>query len=319
MLNAYQIEGTTLSLLAAGVPLDGATWIDLRDPEPAEVAQVEKLRLHVPTLAEMEEIEVSNRLYRHGETETMIVTISGLLPDQMRVNRPVAFILSPGRLLTVRYHAPRAFETFPAQADSTTAGCTSPDRIFLGLVEAVVGRLADNLEASDRGLEAAGREIFSETALPHQPALRASLNRIAAEAQALSRVRLCLMTLERALTYYTVRVARQSEDTTLAEIVKAQLRDMAALAEHADFVAGRMDQISDAALGMISLAQNVTVRLLSVVAALFLPPTLIASIYGMNFHHMPELANPWAYPLALAAMAASAVATFIYFKWKKWL
>lgn len=319
MLDAYEIDGGGLRPVPGSAPLHRAKWIDLRDPVPSEAALVEALGLHVPTLAEMEEIELSNRLYRHGDTETMVVSLPGQLPDGLRVHRPVAFILAPDRLLTVRYHAPRSFEAYPGLADSTVAGCSTPDRIFLGLIEAVVGRLADLLEASDRGLEVAGREIFSETAIAHQPALRASLNRIAAEAETLSKVRLSLMTLERALTYFTVRVARQRDDTTLTEIVKAQARDMAALAEHADFVAGRMGQISDAALGMISLAQNATVRLLSVVAALFLPPTLIASIYGMNFHHMPELAEPYAYPLALLAMAASALATYVYFKWKKWL
>lgn len=319
MLDAYDIDGSALRRMTSDAPLDQARWIDLREPTGPEAGQVAALGLHVPTLAEMEEIELSNRLYRQGETETMVVTLPGQLPDGVRVHRPVAFILAPDRLLTVRYHAPRSFDAFPTQADTTAAGCASPDRIFLGLVEAVVGRLADLLEAADHGLETAGREIFAETAIVHQPALRASLSRIAAEAETLARVRLSLMTLERALAYFSVRVARQSGDGTLGEIVKAQVRDIAALIEHADFVATRMGQISDAALGMISLEQNATVRLLSVVAALFLPPMLIASIYGMNFAHIPELAHPYAYPLSLLAMAVSALVTFFYFKWKKWL
>ena len=74
-----------------------------------------------------------------------------------------------------------------------------------------------------------------------------------------------------------------------------------------------------ATLGMINLAQNSTVRIVSVVAVLFSPPTLIASIYGMNFHVMPELDKPWGYPLALGLMLLSAGGTFLYFKWKKWL
>lgn len=319
MLYAYEIDGNGLRQRPHEAPPDGAQWIDLFRPMPPEVAAVEALGLHVPTLEEMEEIELSNRLYRHGDTETMIVSLPGTGPEGGRVQHPVAFIIAPDRLLTVRYHAPRPFETFPGQADTTAAGCTSPDRIFLGLVEAIVGRIADLLEASDRGLESAGREIFSSEAINHQPSLRNVLDRIAVEAETLSRVRLSLMTLERALTYFTVRVARTRDDDGLNDLVKAKMRDMAALTEHSDFVAARMGQISDATLGIISLAQNATVRLLSVVAALFLPPTLIASIYGMNFTHMPELARPYAYPLALLAMAVSALVTFLYFKWKKWL
>ena len=76
---------------------------------------------------------------------------------------------------------------------------------------------------------------------------------------------------------------------------------------------------SDTTLGMIDLAQNDTVRIVSVLSALFLPPTLIASIYGMNFAHMPELAQSWGYPAALVVMVASAVITWAYFKWRRWL
>ena len=97
------------------------------------------------------------------------------------------------------------------------------------------------------------------------------------------------------------------------------MRDLQALEVHADFLGQRVALATDATLGMINLAQNVTVRIVSVVAALFLPPTLIASVYGMNFAYMPELAQPWGYPAALALMLASAVGTWAFFKWKRWL
>ena len=86
-----------------------------------------------------------------------------------------------------------------------------------------------------------------------------------------------------------------------------------------DFLSARIGLVADATLGMISLDQNANIRLFSVVAVFFLPPTLVASVYGMNFHAMPELDKPWGYPAALGLMVASAALTFLFFKWKKWL
>ena len=102
-------------------------------------------------------------------------------------------------------------------------------------------------------------------------------------------------------------------------MVKALTRDIQALEVHADFVSSRVALASDATLGMINLVQNSTVRIVSVVAVLFLPPTLIASVYGMNFRVMPELDQSWGYPMALGLMVASAVGTYLFFKWKNWL
>jgi magnesium transporter len=97
------------------------------------------------------------------------------------------------------------------------------------------------------------------------------------------------------------------------------MRDLQALEVHGDYLSTRVAQATDATLGMINLLQNTAVRIVSVVAVLFLPPTLIASIYGMNFHLMPELDKTWGYPMALGMMVASAVATYSFFKWKNWL
>lgn len=109
------------------------------------------------------------------------------------------------------------------------------------------------------------------------------------------------------------------EQEGLKPAIKSLQRDIAAMEVHADFVSQRVALATDATLGMINLAQNATVKIVSVVAVLFLPPTLVASIYGMNFAHMPELERPWGYPGALGLMLASAAGAWAYFKWKKWL
>jgi magnesium transporter len=101
--------------------------------------------------------------------------------------------------------------------------------------------------------------------------------------------------------------------------VKGLMRDLQALEVHADFLSTRVALATDATLGMINLSQNQTIKIVSVVAAVFLPPTLIASVYGMNFDTMPELHWRWGYPMAVALMVAAAVGTFLFFRWKKWL
>ena len=141
----------------------------------------------------------------------------------------------------------------------------------------------------------------------------------ALEAMANRRVRVPLLTLERALGFFAQGVADRSGDDGLRGVVKALIRDIQALEVHGDFVTSRVQLATDATLGMINLGQSATVRIVSVVAVLFSPPTLIASIYGMNFATMPELGQPWGYPSSLALMVGSAAATYLFFKWRHWL
>jgi magnesium transporter len=136
-------------------------------------------------------------------------------------------------------------------------------------------------------------------------------------------VRLACLTLERALSFYAQ--PKDSGEATakaskkVGQTVQSLMKDVQSLEVHADHLSGRVALASDAALGMINLEQNATVRIVSVVAVLFLPPTLIASVYGMNFDVMPELHQWWGYPAAVAAMVASAAITYVFFRWKNWL
>jgi magnesium transporter len=139
------------------------------------------------------------------------------------------------------------------------------------------------------------------------------------EGERVGRVRLALLTLGRALNYVDQLLGHQLNSEGLGLVLKGELRDIDALEVHADFLSSRLGLMSDATMGTINLAQNNTVRIVSVVAVLFSPPTLIASIYGMNFVHMPELPQIWGYPMALGVMIGSAVLTYAVFRWKGWL
>lgn len=319
MIYLYARDGVGLRQLPPDAPFADAVWIDLYHPTDAQVAEAAKLGLSIPSLADMEEIEISNRLYREDGQDYMTAILPGQTMDRQQASMPVTFILGAGRLVTVRHHSPRPFETFATRADKSSTGCDSANHIFLGLIEEILGRQADLLEAVGRALDASSRQVFVGDATQKPSVLQDALVLIGAQGEVLSRVRLGLMTLERALAYYSQTLGDGAETRAIRAQAKARLRDLQALEVHADFLSARLSQTTDATLGMVNLAQNMTVRIVSVVAVLFLPPTLIASVYGMNFHNMPELDTSWGYPLSLGLMVGSALVTYLFFKWKNWL
>lgn len=320
MLFAYRPDAGGLIQMPLPVDLSAALWVDLYRPLSSQSADVARLGVPVPTLADMEQIEISNRLYREGGADLMTVVLPGLSESKAPISGPVCFILTPERLITVRHHAPRPFETYPSRADKVGPGCDRPERLFLGLIEEIIGRMADILEGIGHGLDDVALGIYSGAQNGLQAdALQSALEKVGREGDLLGRVRLGLLTVERAVSFFGQTLADREGDDVLRPLVKGLMRDLQALEVHADFLGSRLALTSDATLGMINLSQNVTVRIVSVVAALFMPPTLIASLYGMNFANMPELSWYYGYPLALILMLASASGTYLFFKWKRWL
>jgi magnesium transporter len=361
MLFAYRPHGPRLQRLTVGAPLTDALWIDLYKPLQSQVDQVAALGIPVPTLEDMEEIEISNRLYREGGKDFITVVLPGLNEQKEVVSGPVTFVLAADRIVTIRHHAPRAFDTYPDRAETVSPGCHDPQRVFLSLIDEIVGRLADRLEGTGRELDEVARDIYSEGASASDKVLLNALRRVGRESDLISRVRLALLTLERALGFFSLNLgarafgagsAEPAEDGSLALAVdgddeapvpvpqsataprgkaakanaevlrvatKALLRDIQSLEVHVDFLSSRVAMASDAALGIINLTQSQTIKIFSVLAVVFLPPTVIASAYGMNFDVMPELHWTWGYPMALVLMLLSAVGTYAFFKWRKLL
>lgn len=322
MIFAYCLSAGRLTQMSPEADLADAIWVDLYRPQPDQVARVTALGVEVPTLEDMEEIELSNRLYRLDGADYMTAVVPGQTPDKAQTAGPVTFIVTDTRLVTVRYHAPRPFVTFPDRADRSSAGTATHVRLFLGLVEEIIARMADLLEATGRVLDQTAAGAYGGTASQRPDLLQSALETLGREGEALSRVRLGLLTIERMLSTFSLWSAdRRADkaDKAQAALIKGLLRDINSLEVHADFLSNRVSLTTDATLGMINLAQNSTIRIVSVVAALFLPPTVIASAYGMNFVAMPELEWQYGYPMALGLMAGSALATYLYFKWKRWL
>ena len=320
MMYSYVIRHGRITRQEKDAPLSEAVWIDLIAPDKEETARLKELGVDVPTLADMEEIEISNRLYREEGLDYMTAVLPGERGDGNRVAMPVSFILSSRRLVTVRHHSPRPFLTYPERGERSTLGCSTPHRLYIGLIEEIIARMADILEGSGRLLDDTTLMIFeTQAARGQSDRLQAALRQVGREAEAMARIRLGLLTIERMLAFYIATIDEQPESGKLRPVVKGQLRDVQALEVHADFLGSRVSLAVDTTLGMINLEQNNTVRILSVVAALFLPPTLIASIYGMNFDVMPELHKSWGYPMALVLMAATAAGTWLVLRWKRWL
>lgn len=327
MLYAYVTQNGRIVRMERGADLAEAIWIDMIQPSDAEIAALRDLGVAVPTLADMEEIEISNRLFRENGLDYMTAVLPGERADGSRAAMPVSFILSEQRLVTVRHHSPRPFLTFPERGERSTLGCTTPDRLFMGLIDEVIARLADILESSGRQLDQTSADVFEQRPVvgnrqlggASADRLQQALRVVGREAELMARVRLGLLTVERILAFYTLVMDERKESGKLRPAIKGQLRDVRALEVHADFLSSRVSLTVDTTLGMINLEQNNTVRILSVIAALFLPPTLIASIYGMNFAGMPELDKPWGYPMALGLMLGTSVAIWLFLRWKNWL
>ncbi|MCQ8780853.1 magnesium transporter CorA family protein [Mangrovibrevibacter kandeliae] len=328
------------------VPTD-AIWIDLLDPSAEEERAVEAAcGLEVPTREEMREIEASSRLYSEGNADFMTASIVYGLEKGMPSFAPVTFILDGVRLITLRYTEPKSFVLYasklckaspqePGQApDLSTAGeanaairkivekAPSGDSIMIGLIETVIDRLADMLEMIAADLDQIGTDIFaaSKNRKPTGTAeFKEILARIGAAGDFHSRARESLATLDRLLPFLQMALDRHKPGKDTKARVKAMARDIHSLNDFVAFLSQKTNFLLDTTVGMISIEQNAIIKIFSVAAVGFMPPTLVASIYGMNFKHMPELSWPLGYPMAIGLMILSAVLPLVYFRHKKWL
>lgn len=325
MITAYATRGARLEKLDLDQRhLSQALWIDLEAPTDAEEDAVEAaLGLDIPTREDMQEIEVSSRIYRGGGVLFLTAQIIASPEAREAEIGPVTFAVLPDRLVSVHYHHPRSLSYFADWAARHDTVLETGLDALLGLLEAVVDRLADILEAEARQHELLSRAIFAA----HRPSgkaetLQAVVQRIGRAEAMNGKVNESLATILRLLTYLTA-TPEAAEGPCLQPrqlpMALAQLQDLRSLREVAQAQSDKVRFLLDATLGVINIRQSDVIKIFSVVAFVFLPPTLIASIYGMNFKHMPELEWPWGYPMAVGLMVVSALVPYFIFKWKKWL
>lgn len=303
--------------------LDRVVWIDLYNSPSSEVDALEKaLDINIPTRDEMEEIEISSRLYHEHNAFFLTVTLPARATEEDAEMAPVSFVLTEKLLITVRTTDPRAFRTFPKRAVSVSLELEDAATVLLALLEAIVDRLADILESAGREIERISNRIFLENDIDRsgKSSYHDVLRRLGRQGDLLSDLRESLMTLSRVSGYLSLIWPRlESAAGQPRERLKTLGRDVQSISEHASFMTQKVTFLLDATLGMINIEQNATIKIFSVLAVVFLPPTLIASIYGMNFEFMPELDWPFGYPLALVLMLAAAVLPYWLFKRKHWL
>jgi magnesium transporter len=323
MLNCFVPGSQGLDRLdppPADIP-EACVWVDLLEPTLAEERSVERLlAIDVPSREEMREIETSSRLYEENGTLYMTATVITKIDTDRPESAAITFILSNNRLITNRYVDPLPFRRFITYSERHPQAATTAPGILAGLLEAIIERTADVLERVGQGLDDLSANVFvgDQKGKTRARDLRGVMERIGRDGDLTSKARESLVTLGRQLTFIQQSTAVQMPKDQLARY-RSMSRDVLALADHASFLANKSSFMLQATLGLINIEQNNIIKIFSVAAAVFLPPTLIASIWGMNFEFMPELEWPFGYPLALFAIVISAILPYVFFRRRGWL
>jgi magnesium transporter len=316
-------DGQIVEAHADKIP-DGASWIDLEEPTREEEKLVERcVGLNVPTQAELAEIEPSSRLYeRNG---ALYMTISALcgIADGDPTTTPIGFVLANNRLITVRYATPKPVRVFMEHVLREPELARDATTVMVRMLDAIIDRLADELEGLGTELERISAHIFERKLEDRRiPAVRltALLTRIGRAQTLLAKIRYSAVSTSRMLSFLGGSSKLHEEALQDARHHVASLNtDVNSLSEHASFQSDNLTFLLDASLGLISVEQNAAMKLFSWAALIFLPPTLVAGVYGMNFHRMPELGWAFGYPFALALIVASAILPVWYFKRRGWI
>lgn len=335
MLSVYGTDKSCLtetpeSGFSAMLPV--AVWIDMVEPTAEEEKDVEAaLGIDIPTRGELEEIEASSRLYQEDGAAFMTANLIRRGEDDRPESSPVTFIIKGNQLTTIRYHHPQAFPVYIKQAMKPQATAMTGWGILISLLEAVVDRAADHLERVGAIVDDTSKKVFDTSFVvkarrksrrKKPKNLEELLGRVGEEGDFTSKMRESLVSIGRMVAYMQAIIDQTKLTREMKENrarIKILQRDIVSLTDHASFLSGKISFLLDAVLGMISIEQNGIIKIFSVAAVVFLPPTLVASIYGMNFDIMPELHWTYGYPWALGLMVLSAVLPFFYFKRKGWL
>jgi magnesium transporter len=325
MLVAYSLSENGPRVIEAGageaVP-EEANWIDLVQPSREDDRAAEAfLRASLPTREEAQEIEFSSRFY--GEDGAVFMTVSVL--TGVGIGKPVLVPLTivvagDSRIATLRYDDLRAIQQFLARATKPGSGCASTPGVFLGLIEAVVDRTADVLERISSDVDRINQEVFTAMSERRRGRhLAERIDGIGVQGDLAAKARESLASLERLVQFASVTLPGGFGKGANKNRLKLIARDVRSLEDHVTFLSNKLTFLLDATLGLISVEQNEVIRVLTVAATIFFPPTLIGTIYGMNFKGMPEIGWSLGYPFALLLMIASAVVPYLFFKRRGWL
>ncbi len=300
-------------------------WVDLVNPSLDEKKSIEDiLGISIPTREEMYEIELSSRLYQRENTLFTTIVLLTKTEAPHPESTAVTFIIHKKWLITVRYV--EDFRNLPifSKPKINAILAQKSSLVFTAILENITEQLADILELTTHNIEDVSRMIFKYdyatngvTKKASKPNFREIMSRIGYNEDLLSKTRESLFTISRMLGFImqTPVFELQGGKRQLSTLLK----DISFLIEHATFLSNKINFLLDAALGMINIEQNSIIKIVSVFSVVFLPPMLVASIYGMNFHHMPELNWEYGYPFAVIFTVLAGFLPYKYFKYKNWL
>ncbi|MDO6962629.1 magnesium transporter CorA family protein [Rhizobium alvei] len=326
MMKAYRSNGEAIVLSVDqrvdSLP-DDVFWLDLNSPTREEDLYAERLTgIDVPTRQDLRDIEPSSRLYSTNGTTYLTGSLICHADSAQPVLADVAFVLTASRLVTVRYDDPRSFTLFAHAAGRLQGELRNPALTLTRLLETITDRTAEILEQAEVKSDSLLVRIFGDGGEGKKRraagTLEGLLVEIAHHHRLISKVRDSLVSLARLNSFLggVPAVQNCSEAHALSSSIG---RDIQSLAEHANFISGNLSFMLDASLGLINVEQNAIIKIFSIASVVFLPPTLVASVYGMNFVHMPELQWMMGYPASLLLMVFSAVIPYLFFRWKGWL
>ena len=306
-------------------PLPRSTiWIDLIEPKSEEEKYIEKiLNIEAPTEEEMDKFEIVSPFYVKNGVDYMTVTVLDKASEDYPDSIAITFILTDKYLITTRYNNLKSFDYLNAWIARDKKRTFSPEYIFTTVLDFMVNCCADILEEVGNEIDDLLSLVFErpmdkkkDSSQRHNEIIR----KIGHTGTIISKNRESLVSLNRMLIYFCqIDNAKYMNKRDSRLRIKHIASDIGSLSEYANFLSQRNSFLLDATLGMISVEQNIIIKVFTVAAAVFMPPTLIASIYGMNFKYMPEIHFVFGYPLSLLLIIISAVIPYLYFKGKGWL
>ncbi|HEX3429606.1 MAG TPA: magnesium transporter CorA family protein [Rhizomicrobium sp.] len=298
-------------------------WIDLLDPTEEERATASTgCGVEVPSRSALEEIEASSRLRARGDVLTLSMPIASKSPSGESAPTPLGFVLTPKLLVTVRYAELHAIK--PALEHLGHEAKPASVDIFALLVEAMVDYAADLLEQKSAGLNDTSRRVFQRnpqdtrrSIVRSNRALKEMLREIGESGNRLSHIRDSILGLQRIAPFVA-----ESGKAWIGAPVQARLKtvsqDLQSLADFEVHLTDKVQFLLDAVLGFINTEQNDIFKVLTIVSVVGIPPTLIASVYGMNFDTIHEYHWRYGYAWGLFLIVFSAVLPTAWFKWRGW-
>ncbi|WP_420411789.1 CorA family divalent cation transporter [Roseibium sp.] len=324
MIIAYcpSVDGLERIELTDGAPLPATSiWIDLLSPTPEERAEAEKLMgAVIPTQEDITSIETSERLYLEPGAVVMTAQMPGAVQTLDPVESSVTFVLNAKRLITVRYGEPGSLTFLARKVQSDTSIAHLGPAIMFAFLDIIVDRCADEMETASASYDGLAMKVFGDGLNTRKTSsYKIAIKQLGRIGLKVAKMHDVCASLSRLLLYMATHATRLNLSEKQIEDCKMFGRDIHSIKEHGDALDNKLTFLLDATVGLVSLEQNQISKIFTVLGLIFLPPTLIASVYGMNFVNMPELHWEQGFLFSIGLMLTSVAVTFFAFRWMRLL